>query len=230
MYSNTERISDLIQEELEDGSLKTVLNALKTGFISKNLEIVQWTCRVFSKMALESSEREYLSDVWQWFSNENGALELSLIAVQRLSTELYAVYVEMMMHVSQGNLLELFTLKLRNKFDESGKYLSFMHEFLLIIAESESFVEDTASSGVLSYWIELGVKESDNEEGKSRALQFLVDIWILLYSQLEDNETIGNQILSALNKSCKLANNATQQISTLALLFKLLFAFSDMKS
>ena len=181
-------------------------------------------------MALESSEREYLSDVWQWFSNENGALELSLIAVQRLSTELYAVYVEMMMHVSQGNLLELFTLKLRNKFDESGKYLSFMHEFLLIIAESESFVEDTASSGVLSYWIELGVKESDNEEGKSRALQFLVDIWILLYSQLEDNETIGNQILSALNKSCKLANNATQQISTLALLFKLLFAFSDMKS
>ena len=170
MYSNTERISDLIQEELEDGSLKTVLNALKTGFISKNLEIVQWTCRVFSKMALESSEREYLSDVWHWFSNENGALELSLIAVQRLSTELYAVYVEMMMHVSQGNLLELFTLKLRNKFDESGKYLSFMHEFLLIIAESESFVEDTASSGVLSYWIELGVKESDNEEGKSRAL------------------------------------------------------------
>jgi len=78
-----------------------------------------------------------------------------------------------------------------------------MHEFLLVIAESESFIEDTASSGVLSYWIELGVKESDNEEGKSRALQFLVDIWILLFSQLEDNETIGNQILSALNKSCK---------------------------
>lgn len=100
MYSNTERISDLIQEELEDGSLKTVLNAFKTGFISKNLEIVQWTCRVFSKMALEASEREYLPEVWQWFSNEQGALDLSLIAVQRLAPELYSVYVEMMMHIS----------------------------------------------------------------------------------------------------------------------------------
>jgi hypothetical protein len=161
IYNNTERVADLMQNELDQGSLPMVMNALKTGFISKSVEAVQWACQVFSKLALELSERDFLAEMWEWFGAENGAIDVSLMAANRHKAQVQDKFVEMLMHVSADNLLELFTLKLRNNYTDNAAYLELMHDFLLIVGESDVFVGELSSSGVLSYWVELGIKESD---------------------------------------------------------------------
>lgn len=39
---------------LSDGSLntlKSLINTIKPGFVSKNIDVSRWSCRIFSKMA-----------------------------------------------------------------------------------------------------------------------------------------------------------------------------------
>jgi hypothetical protein len=51
-----------------------------------------------------------------------------------------------------------------------------------------------------------------------------------MISKVEDNEAIGNAVLTAINKVVKQSSEPTLQISCFALLFKLLFTFSQLKS
>lgn len=60
VYSNTERLTELILNESDEGSINFILSALKPGLLSKDTEIVQWAMRVFSKLALEFSENGLL--------------------------------------------------------------------------------------------------------------------------------------------------------------------------
>jgi hypothetical protein len=82
---------------------------------------------------------------------------------------------------------------------------------------------------VLSYWVELSIRETDQNPSLA-SLSFLVDIWVLMLSKVEDNEAIGNAVLTAVNKVVKQSGDTTVQISCFALLFKLLLTFAELKS
>lgn len=49
-----------------------MLNAYKAGFLSQNDEVVNWCCRLFSKIAFEFWEAgEMIGQAWDWFKDEN---------------------------------------------------------------------------------------------------------------------------------------------------------------
>jgi hypothetical protein len=83
------------------------------------------------------------------------------------------------------------------------QYVALMHDFLPFISKNESFGEEIETSGVLSYWIELCLKEIDLKRTISvqvSCLNFLVDIWLLFVSKFENNEFVANSIINVLTK------------------------------
>jgi hypothetical protein len=90
---------------------------------------------------------------------------------------------------------------------------------------------------VLSYWIELGIRECETTAETPQPtilispLNFLADIWVMMHMSIEDNDSIGNSILACISKVLKAANsNRAAKISCFALMFRLLLTFSDLKS
>jgi hypothetical protein len=57
IYQYSKHITSLIEHEtnynLANNTLFIILNALKGGFLSENEEVVNWCCRLFSKIAYE---------------------------------------------------------------------------------------------------------------------------------------------------------------------------------
>ena len=77
-----------------------MLNALKTGLLSKSIDAVKWTYRVFTKISLEFAERNMLDKVWTWFSGENGGIELVLMTSARFQSEVIEQLLEFLLHVA----------------------------------------------------------------------------------------------------------------------------------
>ena len=104
------------------------------------------------------------------------------------------------MQISTLNLLELFTDKLKEQFEDNGTYLKFMHDFFIELVSSQTFVEDVIHSGVVRYWMELATQEIDGQFCVT-AISFLADIWTLLHDKLEDTENLAATVLSSINRS-----------------------------
>lgn len=64
-------------------SLTFSLNAIKPGIVSKNFEVAQWACRLFSKIAFEIYETNLLIFAWEWFVGDNGGFHTVLLGMKR---------------------------------------------------------------------------------------------------------------------------------------------------
>ena len=74
---------NLIQNEEGEGSVNSVLSALKPGLLSKNFEVAEWTSRVLAKFGFEFANLDLLGTAWDWFTVKNGGLETSILCLKR---------------------------------------------------------------------------------------------------------------------------------------------------
>lgn len=203
IYQNTERLSDLILHETDKNSLIFVLPILKPGLLSKNIEVVQWTCKVFSRLAMDLEERGLLQYVWTWFVGEKGCLELIVTLCGKYKDELVSVAVEMMLHIGQFNLIQLFSYHLKNLLQDPVSYFAFIHDLLPSLKETEWIREEVLSSRILNYWLESALREADayTSQARSTVLLFLASLWAEFFCTLEESDTVLLLIAGSL-KNC----------------------------
>ena len=93
-----------------------LLNALKSGFFSECMPVAEWTCKLFSKIAMDFEQNSQLTDLYQWFiqvpSAKNGQLGGGLEAVL-YSLNKHSQIVEhvcnVILAVFKGNLSKLIS-------------------------------------------------------------------------------------------------------------------------
>ena len=203
IYQNTERLSDLLLNEKDKNSLLFVLPILKAGLLSKHSDVVQWTCKVFSRLAMDLEERGFLQEVWTWFVSAKGCLDLVISLYRKQMEDILPVAVEMMLHISQFNLIQLFSYHLKNLLQDPVSYFSFVHSILPVLKETEWIRDEVLSSRILNYWLESALREADayTSQAKTTVLLFLVNLWTEFFSTLEETDTVLLLITGSL-KNC----------------------------
>lgn len=205
IYSNTNKLTELIQVELSEGSVECVMNAIKAGIISKDQEVVELTLTLITKLALDFADKYLINEMWSWFTKDS-ILDLCIIAIKRLGLPIYHNLLEMLLHVGQNNYLELFTQNMRNTVFDSKEYIQLIDEFLPFIIESKTVLEEIVADGVVGFWVDFGVKEA--EAGKpndlrSVALNFVTRCLKYFVKFIGEDEILVNSLLGVINRSCR---------------------------
>jgi hypothetical protein len=231
IYSNSSHLAELIETD-QGQSLVFVLDALKLGLMSRSVEVVQWSCRLFTKLALDFSERGLIYKAWDWFVLPQSALELGFLATQR-HTEATEVAVEMLLHFSSGRLVDLFTIYLRNFLQETGDYLAFITGLMQYINASDSVHEELQNSGVTGYWCELAFREAEMDSHRSNSaklfsLAFLFQVWGKFYAS--QTEEIMIEALVTCYKRTAREDLVTVKMTAVALLFECLVVLVELKN
>ncbi|OMJ70384.1 hypothetical protein SteCoe_31656 [Stentor coeruleus] len=205
IYSNTNKLTELVQNELSEGSVQCVMNAIKAGIISKDQEVVELTFTLITKLALDFGDKYLINELWSWFTNDS-ILGLCFIAIKRLGLPIYHNLLEMLLHVGQNNYLELFTQQMRNTIIDAKEYIQLIDEFLPFIIESKTVLEEIVADGVVGFWVDFGVKEA--EDGKPNdlravALNFNTRCLKYFVKFIGDDDVLVNNILGVINRSCR---------------------------
>ena len=205
IYGSSEKLTELIMAERNSGSLNFVMSALKPGILSKDLEVVQWTFRVISRLALDFSFQNLLQDAWSWFLSES-VIDLCIASLRRTGKEAYSTASEMLMQLCQGNYIDLFTLRFPNSLLDPKEHVEVLAEFLEHLVQSQSTYEEIAQIEIVSYWINLALQEIEsdsNVESRASAINLLMRVVEYFFSTIGNNENIMNSILNLINRTCR---------------------------
>ena len=129
VYASSKHLLDLIQNDKTMNALIFVQAALKPGFLSKNIEVAQWTCTLFSKFGFEFANRDLLQHAWEWFSSEVGGLNCCILCLKR-HYEISDAIISVLIQYARYNMTELFTLNIKNLCSNEKDYITTLHELL----------------------------------------------------------------------------------------------------
>jgi len=227
IYSNTERLCDLLKEEQEDALLQ-VLATLQCGFSCLDEEVRTWACRLFSKFSFDFEERGLEEQLWTWFVSGPVRTAVDLCVSQTVQLE---VAVDLLFHLSQGKLIQLFSLVLRDVFPTVGDYLNFIALVMDTLLNSETTQEELQDSGVVTYWIELCLREAENLLGECRltALVVLHSLWVRCTSTKGEEDSTVLSILTVFKRGLQ-DHMEVVRTSCCVLLFDALEQFARDKS
>lgn len=231
IYTNSSHLADLLEIDKGD-SLTFVLDALKTGLMSRNVEVVQWACRLFGKLALDLHDKQMLNKAWEWFVLPQSGLELGFLATQR-HKEATEVAVEMLLHFGAGHLVDLFTIYLRNFLQETADYLHFITDLLHHAGSLEILQDELNNAGITGYWCELAFREAEMDSNRSNSaklfsMAFLLDMWKRFYaSQTED---IMIDALISCYKRISREEGIALKLTSVVLLFECLELLVEIKN
>lgn len=228
LYSTLPHLIRLISNEQASGSLPLMLGSLKSGFNSKNLEVVLWCCRLFSKLGSDFYEIDLLPPAWDWFVSEGGGLESTLQACKHFAGEVKPQVVSVLAQFARNNFVELFTIQMPASLPESINYLTTVDELLPSFCEIRSAKQEIISGGIVEFWVDLGLKEADDfkEPGtKLAAMNFMTNVWMLFPSVIENHEHLANEIIATLKKGWRDKLNILK-FACIGKVFQLLEVFS----
>lgn len=233
IYVSNDKLSFLMFEELEEGSIQFALGALKPGILSKDSEVVQWTFRVLSRLILDLGDKQVLGEVWKWFVDEN-LTEICVLAMKRNLDDVKSHVIDFWLQIGPYSFIEFFTVLLRNTLSDNREYYECICDILEHAKDSSSSIEDLADSGVLSYWCEMAGKDSDFGYGKPKdyratGIIFLSKIVTVFINYFENNESQMNSILGLLNRTCRDDNKILRYLSV-GIMFHLFDLLAEWKS
>jgi hypothetical protein len=225
VYSEAEKLSELVVSELKEDSLQFVMNALKPGFLSKDPEVLGWTFRVISRLVLDLNMASV--DVWKWF-DEDSVLELCLVAIRRNGEEVLGHAIDLFAQVGQGHLFDLLVLRLQAQSKDRLEYLSLISSFFPYFIDS--LADEVFETGCVSSWLDLSLQEAENHSvSKQRTLGFnlIRDIVERFYARISESEI--NASLAVVNRNCRDGNRLIEVMS-IAVLFQWLEFFAEQRS
>ena len=198
IYSNTERLCDLVKEE-HDTAASSVLGTLQLGFNCEDEEVRAWTCRLFSKLSFEFEERRIEEYLWTWLVSGPIKVIVELCVMEKVQLEMA---VDLLLHLSQGKLIQLFSLELRDVFPTIREYLDFASLVMDTLLSSDASKEELQDSGVITYWTEICLREAENLMGECRltALIILQKLWLKCMSTQDDEDSTVQSIQIVLKR------------------------------
>ena len=214
IYSETEKLSDLIIMEQKEDSLQFVMNALKPGFLSKDTEVVSWTFRLVSRLALDLNQ--VIDQIWRWFEDE-GLLELCVIAIRRNGDGMLSNALDLWIQVGQGHYFDLFISYLQNQSKDKHEYFTFIASFLPYFMDS--LAEEIFESGCITYWLDQSSQEFENQSSPSKtrtlSLTLVQTLFKSFFSHLSESQV--NNLIASINRRCRDGQKLIeiQSISTL---------------
>ena len=128
------------------------------------------------------------------------------------------------------NLLELFTMHMRNFLADKAFYFDFVQDMFYSIIDTSISRDSFVNSGLLDYWIELALRQADFDGRNSSserisALAFLVEVWAHYSGKIEEREEVATALLKVLKKACRDRVKNLRVVGIVSL-FKLLDVFS----
>ena len=173
LYADSERLSSLLQQKPEE--LNTTFTVIGQGLICADLSVRHWTCKLLSKLSFELEERGLMEPLWRWFCEHAVLLILPLC-----ESECAEAAVDVLLHLSQGKLMSLFSVVLTAALPVPSRYLSFMSSVLEILCASASAKADLQDSGVLIFLRDLALRQAESVHSDCRltALLVLRSLWL----------------------------------------------------
>ena len=122
-----------------------------------------------------------LPPAWDWFVSEAGGLENCFLALKKFEYNVKAQIVSVLFQFGRNNIFELFSIQLRNYIPDSINYFTTMNQLLPSFCEIRSFKLELINGGVLDFWLEFGLRESDFDNKRPAdvrlsGINFLCDI------------------------------------------------------
>jgi len=212
-----------------------VLNTFKTGFFSHSSEVVQLCLRVMQKFGKSLIDGNQSKPTYDWFANiqSDGGITSALYVLKK-HQELVDFVVNVMCVFSKGRLTYVFRDLLKSLYPAPLEYTSIINDFIYIIVKNEPAVQEILEHGLIDQWLEIVVKQADNDgkhssEERTAAMALISDLWVLFPEKLKLREDLATQILTVM-KRCSKDKNRPLRISTLAQMFRLLNIFSETKN
>ncbi|EGR33928.1 hypothetical protein IMG5_030700 [Ichthyophthirius multifiliis] len=230
IYANISRLMIFI--EIEEGNIPILLNTLKPGFLSKNEEVVMWTCRILSKIAFDLTNLELLAPAYSWFCQQMGGLYSCVMCLQR-HNNVQDNLVSFILQISRFNLLEVLTVQLRKIIENNREYINFINQLFSSLCYSKSCKEELIRFEIIQFWTDLCFNISENDplnikiQDRECSLQLLVNIWKQFPLYIQEGEYLQEKILELLKKGTR-DKNQNFQMGCLNKLFDILdFLASD---
>jgi ribosome biogenesis SPOUT family RNA methylase Rps3 len=178
-------LENLMKMALSDGSLATVkslINTIKPGFVSKSKEIAKWTCRIFSKMAYICHKEQILDRAFEIFIEEGTFIKILLLCIRR-HFELKTAVLEVLTEFGKENFVTLFEIHLRANLAEGATYLKFTYEYLEQLFGTPKTWEYIDNNYTVENWIKEIFKYtkfviSNSNETRMYSFYVIIDIWM----------------------------------------------------
>lgn len=220
-YSASGHFTALIQRE-EPGTIEMVLNMLKPGLYSKGKGVAKQSMAVVAELAGKLASGELQSNLWNWFSGEEGGLAGVAYALKRHSG-VESVAIEMLL--SFGRAFEVFTQLLKFAVNDDLRYWKIVNSFIEPFSTLDS-VDKKSFNLILTSWLESATRISENESkytviDRSTALSIICEIWINSPSTVEEKEDAAEKVLTILRRATR-DNSQAFQLFALAQSFRLL--------
>ena len=227
LYQTTGHLCDLMRRD--QTSMDAVLMALKPGLESKAMEVVQWSFRTYTKLALDLEERGMSDRAWVWFAAQG--LQTMLPCILKWGAVLYSNGIETLLHFAHPHLLEFFSLQLRDLMAETKAYFSFVMDLLPGIKETPWAVEAILECRVLQYWVEAANREANDPVSKCRvtAMVFLTYLWSEFLFNSPDSDSVFDTLLSTLKRAFHISSFLIKS-TALCLLLSLLQTMVEAQS
>lgn len=180
LYADSERLSWLLRQKPDE--LNTTLTVLGQGLASADLSVRQWTCKLLSKQSFELEELELMEPLWRWFTETAVLLLLPLC-----ESECAEAAVDVLLHLSQGRLLSLFSEVLATALPLPSRYLSFLATVLEVLCLSASAKTDLQDSGVTVFVRDLALRQAESVQSDCRLTALLVLRSLWLHFPLDHN-------------------------------------------
>jgi hypothetical protein len=138
---------------------------------------------------------------------------------------------QMLALFAKNNFFELFSLHLRNLFDDTLQFLQATFDLLPSLAEVRMAKQEILDCGLVEYWVKLGLRESEPDIGNSESIRaaacgLLTEVWIRFPVRVEETSGLATNILANLKRGIR-TRSVVLQTTCVAHLFHLLATFAD---
>ena len=182
LFPHLQHLATLIEQEEDMGATALSLNIISAGLFSTNLEVALWTCKTIHKLGNYLDELKLLGHAYEWFVRPSGGLE-SVVECHERHSDSTENLVTILTQYGKNNLVELFTHYLSTVIQDKARFMSFICEIYTVAADTIIVKNALVTSGVLEAWIELAIRQSDDDDPlvtaseRGAALCFLTEVW-----------------------------------------------------
>ena len=210
-------------------NIELSLSTFKFGLQSKNTEVVAKAGSLLSKLANELIEINLISAAWDWFVNPNGGLEACIICLNR-HDDCVNVVVSLLNSFGRFHLYELFTNHLKYFLTSDSSYFTFVTAILPMFSNITTFNDEFIKGNLKQFFMDYvnEVSRSPNANEKMKSALLLGEIWIR-YSIYIDTSEENYQFLAIFKVLYKDAHHLVQ-VTALAQMFRVLFAFAEQRN
>ena len=206
-----------------------VLDIMKAGLYSKSLEVANWALRLMSKTASEMNYKKMSGVAWDWFTSENGGLQVLLSSIRKSKELINENLVSVLCQFGRYNFMELFTHNMKLVIEDQRAYMEVVIKLLEPLADYKLSRDELYEKGVIAFWIDFACRKADvtnsDVQERSIALILLVEIWQAFPTVVEEKAEFSDLIIRLLQRANRDKYTALQ-ICSVALLFRLLQNFA----